>query len=255
MTSRRVTAGFLIVWTLTMGAWLVLYRQADITCGPEIYRNCQIGLKVIPGLGRPGIVLLWSLGAVAAVLAWITTWRSRPKRRVRGRPAARVPAPAGWAAVVLLLAAVAGSALSTRPRSPEPNENVRVDVVSAVLRAGSPAGQSGGVARLTLRVRVANDGHSAVTDLQPVLFAPERVPTSPLAAGTTSPLAEAVAPRSTAEGTLLFATDADLTEYLLSERRARLHIGGRTVPFVLRVRRAAALPQVPATPGSFGDSG
>lgn len=115
MTGRRVTAGFVIVWTLTMAAWLVLYREADITCGPEIYRNCQIGLKVIPGLGRPGIVLLWSLGVVAAALAWITTRRSQPKRPVRGRRAARTTATARWTAVVLLLAAVAGFALSTLP--------------------------------------------------------------------------------------------------------------------------------------------
>lgn len=255
MTGRRVTAGFVIVWTLAMAAWLVLYREADISCGPEIYRNCQIGLKVIPGLGRPGIVLLWSLGVVAAALAWITTRRSQPTRPVRGRRAARSTATARWTAIVLLLAAVAGFALSTRPRSPEPSDNVRVDVVSAVLRAGSPAAQNAGVARLTVRVRVANDGHRAVTELQPLLFAPERVPTSPLAAGTTSALTQAVAPRSTAEGTLLFATDADLTDHLLSERRAHLDIGGRTVPFVLRVRRPAALPQAPAIPGNFGDPG
>jgi len=79
MPAWRATMALLVVWTVVMGAWLLLYRGADATCGPEIYRNCQIGLKVITGLGRPGIVLLWLLGAVALAMTWLTTRRPRPE--------------------------------------------------------------------------------------------------------------------------------------------------------------------------------
>lgn len=80
MPPWRVTMPLFIVWTVAMAAWLLLYRgRADVTCGPEIYRNCTIGVKVSTGLGRPGIVLFWSLGVLALAMTWLTTRRPRPE--------------------------------------------------------------------------------------------------------------------------------------------------------------------------------
>ena len=86
MPPWRATLPLFIVWTVAMAAWLLVYRGSDVTCGPEIYRDCQIGVKVTTGLGRPGIVLLWSLGVVALVMTWLVTRRLRPGTAPRRAP-------------------------------------------------------------------------------------------------------------------------------------------------------------------------
>ena len=78
MISRRVLTWLLVAWTPLMVAWLALYKPSHPTCGPEIYRYCTIGLPVKPGLGRSGVLWLWSLGLVAIGGTWVTTRRQAP---------------------------------------------------------------------------------------------------------------------------------------------------------------------------------
>ncbi|MDQ3849811.1 MAG: hypothetical protein M3296_04245, partial [Actinomycetota bacterium] len=92
----RATTWLFIVWTGAMAVWLALYRATDATCGPEIYRKCQIGLKITTGLGRPGVVLLWALGVGALATARIATGRSRAKAVERlPAPSTSAPSAAG----------------------------------------------------------------------------------------------------------------------------------------------------------------
>ncbi len=263
MRGRRLATALLVVWTLAMAAWLVLYREAQATCGPEIYRSCQIGLKITPGLGRPGIVLLWSLGVVAFALTWLTTRRpgsaaiDRAVRRFRGlrlaapavpalgssndslrrRPLASLRGTATLAAFLLLVAVVGSLVASRGTQAPVQTDQARVDVVSAVVQpAATPSGRRRKRARVTVQLRLANQGESTIANVQPALLARTRVNPDPRADDTTGSLLEPIPPGSTAAGALRFETAAAVTDRLLATRRAQLRIAGETVPLTLSLR-------------------
>ena len=83
MSLQRVSTRLLLVWTSLMAAWFALHGGSQATCGPEIYRYCTVGTQVATGLGRSGIVLLWSLGLLALGTTRLTTRREgRPERGV-----------------------------------------------------------------------------------------------------------------------------------------------------------------------------
>lgn len=262
MRSWRLAGALFLVWTLAMAAWLVLYQEAQVTCGPEIYRNCHIGLKITPGLGRPGIVLLWSLGLVAFALTWLTTRRARSdtvEREEQLSPAFGPPAPvaavtgskkplrhrrpallrvAATLAAFLLGVAVGGSFVaSMSPRVAARAEGARVDILSATVQpAGTPSGQRRKRARVTVYLQVTNQRGSTITNLEPVLLAGVRVLPDPNATYTTGSLLEPVPPGTTATGTLRFETAGAVTDRVLATRRAQLHIAGATVPLTLDLR-------------------
>lgn len=245
MPPWRLAKWLVLVWTLTMATWLVLYREEEVTCGPEIYENCQIGLKVTAGLGRPGIVLLWALGVVALAMTGLTTRRPRSKavRRV-------VPLYRGFvtlAVVVFPVAVVLGYATSKPPRPRPPAEGVRVSVLSADLqRAVSRSGRRRHRARLSVHVRVTNLGPRRIADVKPVLLARRaRVRPDPFARGTTGSLLRPVPPRFTAGGTLRFETAGAVTGRLVTTRRAQLQIAGQTVALTIRVLRTVSGRQIP----------
>lgn len=262
MRSWRLAGALSLVWTLAMAAWLVLYQEAQVTCGPEIYRNCHIGLKITPGLGRPGIVLLWSLGLVAFALTWLTTRRARSdtvEREEQLSPAFGPPAPVAavtgskkplrhrrpaslrvattLAAFLLGVAVGGGFVASMSPRVAARAEGARVDILSATVQpAGTPSGQRRKRARVTVYLRVTNQRGSTITNLEPVLLAGVRVLPDPNATYTTGSLLEPVPPGTTATGTLRFETAGAVTDRVLATRRAQLHIAGATVPLTLDLR-------------------
>lgn len=276
MRSWRLAGALFVVWTVAMAAWLVLYREGQVTCGPEIYRNCQIGLKITPGLGRPGIVLLWSLGLVAFTLTWLTTRRARSdtverterpsagfglarvlagvtgsEKSLRRRPSASLRAAATLAVFLLGVVVVGGFAASSSSPAPVPAEAARVDILSATVQpAGTPSGQRRKRARVTVYLQVTNQRGSTITNLEPVLLAGARVLPDPNATYTTGSLLEPVPPGTTATGTLRFETAGAVTDRVLATRRAQLHIAGATVPLTLDLRPPPARGK--PTPASAG---
>jgi len=245
MPSWRVTTWLLIGWTLAMAAWFVMYRETTATCGPEIYRNCQIGLKVDAGMGRPGIVVLWALGAVALGLTWLTTSGAGGARSEK--PAKRpLPVPllaaAKLSAVVIPVAVVVGFAASPTlrdSRAPSRDADVGVSVLSTVLRpAATPAGRRKHAARVSVRLRVANRGSRRLNLERTVLrsgdgtLAYDRAQSD--AAGS---LLRPVDPGASADGTLRFEPRSAFTERLVRGRRARLDIAGQTVSLTVKIGR------------------
>jgi len=251
MPSWRVTAWLLIGWTLAMAIWFVEYREAAATCGPEIYRNCQIGLKVDGGMGRPGILVLWALGAVALGMTWLTTSGSG-RDSSEEKPAKRPLLPpllgaAKLSAVVVPVAVIVGFAASPtlreREREPVRADGVRIQVLSAdFLRAVTPSGRRRNRARLTVHVRITNRGSRVITNVDPVLLAQAQVRPDPRTRDTTGSLLRPVPPGFTASGTLRFETGGASTARLAKTLRAQLRIAGATASFrakiVVRKRRS-----------------
>jgi len=242
MPSWRVTAWLLIAWTLAMAIWFVEYRETAATCGPEIYRNCQIGLKVDGGTGRPGILVLWALGAVALGMTWLTTSGSG-RNSSEEKPAKRpLPPPllgaAKLSAVVIPVAIVVGFAASPTLREPKPErtDGVRIQVLSAdLLRAATPSGRRRNRARLTVHVRITNQGARVITNIDPVLIARARVRPDPRTRNTTGSLLRPVPPGFTAGGTLRFETGGASTARLATTLRAQLRIAGATTSFRAKI--------------------
>jgi len=81
MSLQRVSPRLILGWTSLMAAWFALHGGSQATCGPEIYQYCTVGTQVATGLGRSGIVLLWSLGLLALGTTRLTTRRERPLER------------------------------------------------------------------------------------------------------------------------------------------------------------------------------
>jgi len=249
MAGGRLSAWLLIVWTLTMALWLVLYREADVTCGPEIYRNCQIGVKVNTGLGRPGIVLLWSLGAGALGIAWLTTRRLSPKPVRHAEPPpesafrtlpAMLRGAAKMSAFVFPLAVVAGFVAAPSPRAPSPGEGVRVQVLSAILHpAGNPARRRS-AARVSVHVRVTNASSDRFTFDQPLLLSAGEA----LAYDTAQYALRPLQPRATVDATLRFEPRSNFSERLLTSRRAQLDFADHLASLTLTIGRPVLRAQV-----------
>lgn len=253
MRPWRLTLCLLTVWTLAMAAWFGLYQAAAATCGPEIYRNCQIGLKVTGGLGRPGIVLLWSLVVVVLGVTWLTRptpavqRQEKPARRaLPGRPRSAMRPTASIAALsaAALTMALAIVLIATRsadsPRIPTPIEPVRVRVVSTILHpAATPAGRRRGAARVGVHLRVTNPrGNRPLTLEQTVLLSGgEALTYDPAQIVAARSLLRPLAPGATADGTLRFEPRGEFTERLTTELRASLRIADRTVPLTLKIGR------------------
>lgn len=238
MRSSRLTVWFPLVWTLTMTAWLLLYERSDATCGPEIERDCSIGLSVTAGLGQPGIVLLWALGLAAFAVAWLTNRRLAPKapRRRERRRLRAVGDAALVAAVVapLVVVALPASTRSTREGSVPAAAAVDVRVISAILHpSASSAGRNRHAARVTVHVRLDNRGDRRVTLRPPML----------LSGGAALPYdrlqfaLKPLAPGAAVGARLRFEPRSAFTQRLLTERDAQLQIAGRTIPLTLKIGR------------------
>lgn len=235
MRARRLSTWFPVVWTLAMAVWLVLHQQTDGTCGPEIERRCSIGVSVTAGLGRPGIVLLWSLGLAAFGLAWLT------QRRLRATTAQRAPKPtrsrlrrslrAAAVLVAVLPAAVVALPASPRVTQPRPPavEAAAVDVrvISAILHpSASSAGRSRHAARVSVHVRMKNRSSRRVTLPAPLLLSGGAALAYDTAQFRLSPLR----PGATVDAILRFEARSAFTQRLVTEDDAQLHIAGRSLP-------------------------
>lgn len=249
----RLTGWLLTVWTLAMAAWFSLYRAPAATCGPEIYLDCQIGLKVTGGLGRPGIVLLWSLVVIAVGMTSLR--RRRPDGPLQYKPArrplsarlpgaAKVTAPmAALSAAVLTLVLATVLALSTSgdgPSTPAPPEPVRVQAVSAILHpAATPAGRRRSAARVSVHLRVVNPrGNRPLTLEKAVLLSSGEILTYDRAQNVSGgSLLGPLGPGETADGILRFEPRGQFTKRLVTELRASLRIARRTLPLTLKIGR------------------
>lgn len=234
MRCRRPSTWFVIVWTLTMGAWLVLYQQTHATCGPEIQRNCSIGLSVTAGLGRPGIVLLWFLGMAAFALTWLTN------RRVRSRSAQRPPKAGGPPLVgVVTLTVILGATIAVAlPASPRPSRErpgaaaVDVRVVSAILHpSASSAGRRRHAARLSVHVLVHNRGGPRVALPDPTVLSGGAA----LTYDRRQFELDSLRPGEIVDATLRFEPRSAFTQRLVAERDAQLQIAGKTIALPLKI--------------------
>ena len=113
---------------------------------------------------------------------------------------------------------------------------VQVRVLGAILRpAGTPAGRQRRRARLTMRVQATNEAEQTVTIGRPVLaIGKVRVGTD-TAADTADAQLGAIAAGATKAATLRFELAGDATEKTTIDRRARLIVAGRSLPFRLKV--------------------
>ena len=113
---------------------------------------------------------------------------------------------------------------------------VQVRVLGAILRpAGTPAGRQRRRARLTMRVQATNEAEQTVTIGRPVVaIGKVRVGTD-TAADTADAQLGAIAPGTTKAATLRFELAGDATEKATIDRRARLIVAGRSLPFRLTV--------------------
>ena len=109
-------------------------------------------------------------------------------------------------------------------------------VLGAILRpAGTPAGRQRRRARLTMRVQATNEAEQTVTIGRPVVaIGKVRVGTD-TAADTADAQLGAIAPGTTKAATLRFELAGDATEKATIDRRARLIVAGRSLPFRLTV--------------------
>ncbi|MBW3607352.1 MAG: hypothetical protein KY463_03185 [Actinobacteria bacterium] len=237
MRSWRLIPWLPVVWTLAMAAWLFVHEQSEATCGPEIQRDCSIGLSVTAGLGRPGIVLLWSLGMAAFAVSSLTLTNRRLRSKTEQRsqkPSGRPQHAAGMLAAVLIAVAVVALPASTSPRSeapPSAAETVDVRVISAILHpSGSTAGRARHAARVSVHVRLNNRGDRRIVT-QPMLLSGRAALVYDRRQFTLRPLQPGV----TVEATLRFEPRSAFTQRLVTQRDARLQIAGRTIPLALKI--------------------
>jgi len=108
---------------------------------------------------------------------------------------------------------------------------VLVEVVSAVLhRVPTPAAQRRDRARLSVHVRIANQGERTVANAAPVVLAAQQsVPADRSAVDASGSLLRPIAAGSVADGTLRFEISGAVTESVVRARRARLRIAGKTI--------------------------
>ncbi|HEV2059717.1 MAG TPA: hypothetical protein VGR11_10190, partial [Solirubrobacteraceae bacterium] len=231
MRSSRLTPWIPLVWTLTMMAWLLLYERSDATCGPEIERDCSIGVSVTAGLGQPGIVLLWALGLAAFGVAWLTNRHlaSKAPRRPQRRGLRAAGDAALVAAVVapIVLVALPTSTRSTREGSLPATAAVDVRVISAILHpSASSAGRNRHAARVSVHVLLNNRGSRRITLRPPMLLSGGAA----LAYDRRQFALKPLDPGAAIDVTLRFEPRSAFTQRLLTERDAQLQIAGRTVP-------------------------
>ena len=244
MRSWRLRAWFPIVWTLAMGAWLVLYQQTQATCGPEIQRDCSIGLSVTAGLGRPGIVVLWALGMVAFGVAWLTDRRlpSEAAQRPQKPQKPRLRALGYIALLATLLAPLIVVALHTSTRPPREASAagaVEVRVISAILHpSASSTGRRRHAARVSVHVRIDNRGSRRVTLPDPMLLTGGAGLSYDRRQFTLGPLQ----PGAAVDARLRFEPRSAFTQRLVSDRDAQLRIAGRTIPLTLEIGTPVTKP-------------
>lgn len=130
---------------------------------------------------------------------------------------------------------------AARPSPPAPLRQIRFSVGSAVLHpAATASGQRRRRARLGVSVRVENRGPERVGLERPSLLAAnQRIPTNPAADAPTTHLGP-IEPGRTTNAVLQFETAGAVTEQLTTQRRARLHIAGRSIPITIVVGSPAA---------------
>jgi len=147
--------------------------------------------------------------------------------------------------VVLLLVLAAGVAAGwySQTRSDGKSSGtsvngVRIQVLSSVLqRSVHRSGRRQHRARLSVRVRVTNNGRQTIPDVKPVLFVGSATARSdPAARRTEGSLVRPVRPKgATAAGLLRFEVMGTMTTRLVSARRAKLRIAGITVSLPVRI--------------------
>jgi hypothetical protein len=118
---------------------------------------------------------------------------------------------------------------ATTTDSPGSAPPIRARVVTAVLHpAATPSGKRRQRARLGVRINVENTGAERVS-LEPpsLLAARQRIPTGtklqPIAAG------------KSLDTTVRFETAGAVTRQLTTQKRARIHVGGRSWPLTVKV--------------------
>ena len=118
----------------------------------------------------------------------------------------------------------------------DPLEQVRVTVGSAVLHpARTPSGQVRNRARLGVRVTVVNRGPERVVLERPSLLAArQRVPTNAAADAPGTRLGP-IGAGQTVKVTLQFETAGAVTEQLMTTKRARVLVAGRSSPVTVTV--------------------
>ncbi|HEV2775778.1 MAG TPA: hypothetical protein VGV90_09325 [Solirubrobacteraceae bacterium] len=135
----------------------------------------------------------------------------------------------------------AGPTTSARESTaPNPLEQIDVRIISAVLQpAATPPGQRRRRARVSVHVQVENRGTRRVVPARPSLLAArQRVPTDPRADAPKTRLG-AIDGRDTVDVTLRFETKGAVTEQLVTQRRGRILVGGRSWPISVTVGRPA----------------
>jgi len=120
---------------------------------------------------------------------------------------------------------------------------VQVRVLGAILRpAGTPEGQQRRRARLTMRVQAVNEADEAVTIGRPVLGVGKvRINTDAAAETADEQLGE-LAAGTTKAVTLRFELAGEATEKITIDRRARINIAGRSLPFRVKVGSPVIAP-------------
>lgn len=137
---------------------------------------------------------------------------------------------------------VATGATSTQPTGVF--AEVRVRILGAILRpAGTPDGQARRRARLTMRVQAINEADEAVTIGRPVVAVGKvRIGTDTAADTADAQLGE-LAAGTTKAATLRFELAGEATEKITIDRRARVNIAGRSLPFRLTVGAPVKPPE------------
>lgn len=154
--------------------------------------------------------------------------QTQTQRETPAAPTATAP-PADTATTT-----VATGAASTQPTGVF--AEVRVRILGAILRpAGTPDGQARRRARLTMRVQAVNEADEAVTIGRPVVAVGKvRIGTDTAADTADAQLGE-LAAGTTKAATLRFELAGEATEKITIDRRARINIAGRSLPFRLIV--------------------
>ncbi len=124
-------------------------------------------------------------------------------------------------------------------RQPPQTTLARVQIVTAVLQPAQTArGRRRHRARLSVHVRVTNNGEVRIENLDPLLVAAgKRVPPDPFARDTTGSLLRPLPPGITAGGRLRFEIAGAVTDQLAATHHGVLRIAGGTVPFELELGR------------------
>ena len=175
--------------------------------------------------------------ASVASVASVATGAAETETAAAGRPASTATTPpqaATTAAPPPSTATVRTPATTTTPAGAL--GQVRVRVLGAILRpAGTPDGRRRRRARLTMRVQAVSEADEAVTIGRPVVaIGKVRIGTDTAAQTADAQLGD-IAAGATKASTLRFELANEATEKITIDRRARLNIAGRSLPFRVTV--------------------